>query len=176
METQRLYLRQQTRGLLEEILKQSVEDQMIFFGTEHEDQLNFELTKLKKRLVNTSTYTLDGVKWDILDLKTGRVMGSCGFHNWEKEHERAEIGYLLHEKFRKQGFMSEAIRKIIEYGFNTMQLNRIEAFISPNNLPSIQLIKGLHFTYEGTLKQHYKFKDHIHDSQVYALLKSEYMQ
>jgi len=176
METQRLYLRQQTRGLLEEVLKQSVEDQMIFFGTEDEDQLKFEHTMLKKRLVNTSSLVLNSVKWDILDLKTGRVMGSCGFHNWEKEHERAEIGYRLHEQFRKQGYMSEAIRKILEYGFNTMQINRIEAFISPDNQPSIQLIKTLNFTYEGTLKQHYKFKGKIYDSEVYALLKSEYRQ
>lgn len=70
--------------------------------------------------------------------------------------------------------MSEALKCVINYGFKIMKLNRIEAFISPSNLPSIKIIENLGFTREGILKEHYKMKNEILDSVVYSLLKSKW--
>ena len=172
MKTERLYLREQTREILLEVLKQSREEQNVFFGAESDDILDYELKKLKAKIKDNIVQ--NWVKWDLVLLDTGIVIGSCGFHNWQPIHERAEVGYLLREEYRKQGYMSEALRAVIQYGFQKMDLNRIEAFISPDNKPSVQVVKGLNFRYEGTLRQHYKSHDKIHDSAVYALLKSEY--
>ncbi len=172
MKTKRLYLRKQTPELLSEVLKKPMIDQMVFFGTKTEEQLNFEVTKVKAKLKENMNQ--NWVKWDVLKKDSDVVMGSCGFHNWESAHERAEIGYLLHEPYRGFGFMSEALRSVIKYGFGDMALNRIEAFISPENIPSLYVVKSLGFMHEGTLRQHYKVNDKIHDSAVYSLLKLEY--
>lgn len=172
MQTKRLYLRHQSPELLSEVLNKTISDQMVFFGTETKAELSFELEKVKAKI--KKGLIKNWVKWDLISIVSGDVIGSCGFHNWQPEHEKAEIGYLLHERFRKQGFMTEALNEIIIYGFEEMNLNRIEAFISPLNTPSLHVVKSLCFTYEGTLRQHYKQNDIIHDSEVYSLLKSEY--
>jgi [ribosomal protein S5]-alanine N-acetyltransferase len=70
--------------------------------------------------------------------------------------------------------MLEAITSIVDYGFHKMELNRIEAFISPDNLPSKKLIAKAGFTQEGVLREHYKWENKIYDSVVFSLLKSEY--
>ena len=104
--------------------------------------------------------------WDLIHLETKQVVGDCGFHSWYTNHFRAEIGYGLREGFKKQGFMSEAMSRILEYGFKEMNLNRVEAFISPENLNSRSLVEKFGFVLEGHLRQHYhnKAEGKIHDS------------
>jgi ribosomal-protein-alanine N-acetyltransferase len=173
METDRLYLREQVTELLKKVLKQSIPEQMIFFGLEDGKQLKQELAKIENKL---SRQSADWRKWDLIEKATGTVIGNCGFHNWLPDHERAELGYYLHENYRNHGFMFEALNSIIKIGFDEMNLNRIEAFISPTNLPSVKLITKLGFTQEGRLREHYKHENRIHDSVVYSLLKSEYIE
>ncbi len=139
-------------------------------GLESVEQLNAELIRSNKRLGNLE---MKFVKWELIEKASQKVIGSCGFHNWYEEHERAEIGYFLNVNFQGRGFMSEALKSVIEHGFKIMKLNRMEAFISPSNLPSIKIIESLGFTREGILKEHYKWNNEILDSVVYSLLKSQ---
>ena len=70
--------------------------------------------------------------------------------------------------------MSEAIVSIVNYGFHNMNLERIEAFVSPNNMPSIKLLKRIKFKEEGLLKHHYFDNNKMDDSIIFALLRFEY--
>lgn len=171
METARLYLREQTKELLGHILQQPVPEQLNFFGFQSAEQLDRELAKIEERNAQPEKGV---VKWDLVDRESGKVVGNCGFHNWLAGHEKAELGYFLHEAFRKKGYMLEALESVIGYGFNTMRLNRIEAFVSPENLPSVRIMEKLGFTKEGLLREHYKFEGRIYDSIVFSLLRSEY--
>lgn len=171
METTRLYFRERTQELLEQIFAQPVEEQLAFFGYEDTQLLEFDQARMNKRINNAEA---GWKEWDLIEKESKAVVGGCNFHNWYTEHERAEIGYFANHKFRGKGYMHEAVQHTIIYGFNEMQLNRIEAFITPENLPSQKLIKRLGFTQEGLLKQHYKFNGKIHDSMVFALLKEEF--
>lgn len=171
METDRLYFRVETTDLLKDVLKQRTEEQLNFFGLQDTDQLKKELTKIERKLSNRA---VDWRKWNLIEKATGIVIGNCGFHNWLTDHERAELGYFLHDDYRNKGFMIEALDCVIQNGFYNMNLNRIEAFISPDNLNSIKLITKLGFIREGLLREHYMHEDQIHDSLVYSLLKSEY--
>src|SRR5690606_40551856 len=56
-------------------------------------------------------------------------------HTWFPDHCRAEIGYsLMQETDRRKGYMSEAIKEVLNYGFTVMNLNRVEALIAPDNI------------------------------------------
>ena len=171
METNRLYLRVETTDLLKDVLKQRTQEQLKFFGLQDTEQLKKELAKIERNLSNKA---VGWRKWSLIEKSTGIVLGNCGFHNWHTDHERAELGYFLHDEYRKKGFMIEALYPVIQNGFYNMNLNRIEAFISPVNLPSIKLITKLGFIKEGLLREHYKTENQIHDSLVFSLLKSEY--
>lgn len=107
---------------------------------------------------------------------TNSIIGRCGLHNWNKEHHRAEIGYnISDENFKRKGLMKEAVSSIIDYGFNELNLHRIEALVGSNNIPSLKIIESHHFTKKGLLRQHYFVANKFEDSVVYSILYNEYI-
>ncbi len=171
METSRLILRQRTKEVLEGLLALPTAEQLAYLNLSDSNVLDRELQRIRKLLNHEKGRW---ILWDLVEKNTEAVMGNCGFHQWYPDHERAEIGYQLYDNYQKKGYMTEALEKIIAYGFSTMKLNRIEAFISPDNDASIKLIRKLNFTREGILREHYRFGDQIYDSVVYSLLRSEF--
>jgi ribosomal-protein-alanine N-acetyltransferase len=116
------------------------------------------------------------VWFHLIETATNEIIGSCGFHTWYKDHSRAEIGYNIIEDANKQkGLMSEAVAFVLDYGFNTMQLNRVEAFVGPNNIPSLKIMSKFGFEKEGYCREHYCFDGVIDDSVLFALFKKNYL-
>ncbi|MEO5781925.1 MAG: GNAT family N-acetyltransferase [Ginsengibacter sp.] len=113
----------------------------------------------------------DRIQWGITLPTDNKIIGTIGFHKIEKEHYRAEIGYMLHPNHWNTGMMSEAIAKVMEHGFNKMQLHSIEAIINPSNYASRNLLKKFGFIKEGYYKENYFFEGAFFDSEVYSLLK-----
>ncbi|HEX2981023.1 MAG TPA: GNAT family N-acetyltransferase, partial [Anaerolineaceae bacterium] len=54
-------------------------------------------------------------RWVLARKADQRVIGTCGFHRWEKDYHRAEIGYDLSPEFWGQGYMREALRAVIPH-------------------------------------------------------------
>lgn len=147
---------------------------MAFLGLQSPEELYKDRDKYQKGMTGFNRSFLNFL---MIDRESGKVAGCCGYHTWYTEHQRAEIGYAMYgDEFRKQGLMSEALREIIAYGFDKMQLNRIEAFVGPYNVPSLKLMEKMNFVREGQLRQHYCKKGVIEDSIVFSLLKEEYQE
>ena len=76
------------------------------------------------------------------------------------------LGYRIDEHKRNQGYMTEAVRAVIDYGFNTLILHRVEANIMPHNIASLRVVEKLGFINEGLARRYLKinglWKDHIH--------------
>jgi len=173
LETERLLLREVNPEILYNLFNFYTDEEiMAFMGLESETQLEMERLKYEG---GYTTFRTSMKLFLIADKGTGKVIGRTGFHTWHLPHDRAEMGYAIHdERYMGKGYMKEANRAAIEFGFDQMRLNRIEAFTSPDNDASIALLHSLGFKEEGTLRQHY-FKDNrIHDSVCYGLLKREY--
>ena len=84
--------------------------------------------------------------------------------------------YVLNDDENKRnGFISEAMSPILKYGFEVMKLNRIEAFVGPDNIASQKIMKKFGFIYEGNLRKHYCKEGEYQDSNAYALLKDEFV-
>ncbi|QWU15326.1 ribosomal-protein-alanine N-acetyltransferase [Paenibacillus sophorae] len=115
-----------------------------------------------------------GIRWGITLRSESRVIGTCGFHGWMKNHYKAEIGYELTPEYWRQGYMTEVIQKIIEFGFNNLGLNRIEAFVEPENVGSRKVLEKIGLSEEGTLKEHFYWRNRFVDTVIYAILKKDY--
>ncbi|MCR8656232.1 GNAT family N-acetyltransferase [Paenibacillus endoradicis] len=115
-----------------------------------------------------------GIRWGITLKSENRLIGTCGFHNWMKEHYKAEIGYELNPKYWCNGIMTEAINEILEYGFEELELNRIEAFIDPENISSRKLLEKTGLKEEGLLKEVFYEKSQFVDAIIFAILKKNY--
>lgn len=98
-------------------------------------------------------------------------IGTCGFHKWDKQHFRAEIGYDLSPDFWGQGYMREALEVVLAHGFGHMGLHRIEALVYVENLRSIRLLQKLGFKQEGVLQDCYHLDGKFYDHALFALLR-----
>ncbi len=83
------------------------------------------------------------------------------------------LGYKLHKDYLRQGYMTEALKKSIDYIFHTLKLHRIEASIMPKNEASLELIKKLGFTSEGYSPKYLKINGVWEDHIRYALINDE---
>ncbi|MFT4697474.1 MAG: ribosomal-protein-alanine N-acetyltransferase [Flavobacteriaceae bacterium] len=86
--------------------------------------------------------------WAITLKGSPKLIGSICLWNIDWTKKYAETGYDLHPDFQKQGIMNESMKLVLDFGFNLLQLNTIEAFTHKDNLGSIQLLKRNNFTHE----------------------------
>jgi len=104
------------------------------------------------------------------------VIGLFGIHHWNKYHRRAEMGYDLNRAYWGQGIASEALRAIIQFGFEQLNLNRIYAGTIADNHESVCLLERLGFEREGT-RRGFSWEDDgtFHDGAMYGLLRDEFI-
>lgn len=146
---------------------------MQFFGHTTHEGLALEKSKFAQGL---TMYRISFRVFLIIEKASSRVLGRIGYHWWHVPHSRAEIGYaLLLEADKGKGYMTEAIKAVVAYGFDVMGLNRIEAFIGSGNVPSLAMVKRLGFVQEGVIREHYCKGNTIEDSICFSLLKREYL-
>jgi len=78
----------------------------------------------------------------------------------------AFLGYKLHKDFLNKGYMSTAINMVVQYGFETLQLHRIEANVMPSNKASLRVVEKCGFANEGLSKYYLNingvWEDHVH--------------
>lgn len=85
------------------------------------------------------------IYWVISMKENGKFAGTISLWNIEPEKEKAEIGYALLSEFHGKGIMNEALNSVIDYGFNMIQLQLIEAYVHKDNTPSKNLLNRLGF-------------------------------
>ena len=114
------------------------------------------------------------IRWCIVDNECDKVLGLINLHDFDNWNSKVEIGCMLNKKYWEQGIMSETAQKVINYAFEVIELNRIEALIDPKNIASIKLIAKLGFEKEG-LKRNAEYcsrTDEYEDRQIFGLVKS----
>ena len=87
--------------------------------------------------------------WAITRKGHGDVIGGVSLTVRDLMDERAELGYSLGSAFWRQGYGGEAVRAVLDYGFDRVGLHRIEAFCDSENEASAGLLRHLGFRQEG---------------------------
>jgi ribosomal-protein-alanine N-acetyltransferase len=113
----------------------------------------------------------EAIIWGIA-LKENRkkLIGSICLWHFQKEHYRAEIGYVLHPDLWRKGYMKEAIGVVTNFGFKELQLHSIEAMINPANIASASVLKSAGFVQEAYFRENYFFNGVFLDTAVYSIL------
>ena len=116
----------------------------------------------------------DAVTWAITLKSNSKLIGTICYWNIQKEHFRAEVGYVLHPDYWGKGIMQEALLKVINYGFKVMNLHSIEANVNPGNAASIKLLEKNKFVREAYFKENYFYNGKFLDTVIYSLLNTEH--
>lgn len=114
-------------------------------------------------------------QWGVVSTSKDSLIGTCTLAHLDLQNRRAEIGFILRRDHWGQGFMSEAVSKLLQFAFSELALHRIEADVDPRNAPSIRLLERLGFQREGYLRERWLVGDEINDTVMYGVLGREWL-
>jgi ribosomal-protein-alanine N-acetyltransferase len=118
----------------------------------------------------------DAGEWGIILKETGKFIGAMGFPWVDKKNSRAEIGYVLGRRYWGKGLMPEAVRRVLQFAFNDMKLNRIECIHALPNEKSGRVMLKAGMTFEGIAREKMFAKGKYWDMKQYAILRSDWMK
>lgn len=109
------------------------------------------------------------IYWAIARKSDNKMIGAAGFNNWDHYNNRTEISYDLAREYWHQGICSKALKKIVDFAFTKMQLNRIQASTLKENIGSIKVLEKTGFTYDGTLQEYRYHMGKYYNIELYAI-------
>ena len=118
--------------------------------------------------------TGDFYDWSVVDKESGRMIGTCGFTSFNCPADSAEIGYVLNPAFQGRGLATEAVRRVLAFGFDELSLHRIEAHFIEGNDASRRLMERVGMTFEGFSRESMKVKGKYRTIGTCAVLHGEY--
>lgn len=115
-----------------------------------------------------------GFRLGIVRSADDTLIGHTSLFAYLPQCRRAELGYLLDDGAWHQGYAGEAVGALLRWGFEVLDLNRVQADIDPRNTASARLLQRLGFRLEGTLRDHWIVEGEVSDTGLYALLRREW--
>ena len=103
-----------------------------------------------------------------------QLVGMNGFHPIDTINRNGSIGYWIGENYQSQGITTATTKAVINYGFTTMDLHRLEIRCAVDNVASERIAQKLGFKFEGVKRQVEWLYDQFIDNKVYSLLKKEF--
>jgi [ribosomal protein S5]-alanine N-acetyltransferase len=91
-----------------------------------------------------------------------------------RRKDNFELGYILGRQHWRQGYLSEAAKAVLDYGFGELRVRRIMADTDPDNDASIALLEKLGFRKEGYLREEWQTHIGVRDSLIFGLLRREW--
>ena len=133
---------------------------------------SIDATRAKLEEISGLQEKNEAISWGItFKDNPAKMIGNIGYWRIQKEHYRAEVGYILHPDHWQKGIMKEALNAVIEYAFTKTDLHSIEANINPDNIASGTLLESCGFIKEAYHKENYYYNGVFYDSVIYSRLK-----
>ncbi len=115
--------------------------------------------------------------WAITFKSTGKVIGSIGLHQDSMRTAKnvKSIGYVLAEEYWGQGIMTEAVKRVMQYAFEELQVDLLSVGHYPFNKGSQRVIEKCGFKYEGRIRMASQIYDgSIYDLMSYSMTRDEW--
>ena len=171
IETERLVLRELREGDAQAVFQIFGDDAV----TRYYDLATFTSVEQARLLIsrmNARNASRDALRWGIALKENDAVIGTGGFNQFVRGWFRASIGYDLARAHWNKGYMTEALRAMVRYGFEHAELHRIEALVVPGNDASARVLTKAGFRHEGLLRDYAYWKNQFWDLNMYALVHS----
>ena len=118
--------------------------------------------------------TAEFMDWAVTVTETGKMIGTCGFTRIDTEHCTGEVGYVLNPAFWGMGFAAEAVSAVLRFGFERLDLHRIEAKFMRGNERSLRVMEKCGMKFEGYRREAMRIKGRFSDIGYAAVLRSEF--
>ena len=112
--------------------------------------------------------------WGIEYKGSGKFIGTCGFTTINLNNNQAEVGYVLSKGYWGQGIIPEALRVIMEFGFNYLGFDKIEARFLDGNEKSFKVMKKMGMTFERILYNSLHIKGEYKTVHTYSISREKF--
>lgn len=174
LETERLHLAVLDEVDADQVLKYYMENRHFlnpFEPRRVESFYTLEGKRLELRLEKEALNRGEAIRFYLMFKGENEIIGTIALTNIIKgAFKSCYLGYKLSEKHVSKGYTKEALKVVIDYGFNTLGLHRIEANVMPTNRPSIAVVKGLVFSEEGLSRKYLKINGKWEDHLRFAMI------
>lgn len=116
----------------------------------------------------------DYYRWAIIEKNSGECIGQIAFFLVDSKNHFAEIEYCIGSNFQCRGYATEATKAIIRYGFEKINLHKIQICTKTINKPSKRVIEKCGFTYEGTLRDYFYMNGDYVGRLYFSMLREEF--
>ncbi len=116
----------------------------------------------------------DYYRWAIIEKDSGKCIGQIAFFLIDSKNHFAEIEYCIGSEFQCRGYATEATKEIIRYGFEEINLHKIQICTTTTNKSSKRVIEKCGFTYEGTLRDYFYANGEYVGRLYFSILRNEF--
>ena len=173
LETERLLLRRITENDVNEVMELRGNPETMKFVPRplvtNSEQALAHITMIEDKIVNNI-----GINWGITVKGNPKLIGIIGHYKIQPENYRSEIGYMILPQYNGQGFVTEAVKALLIYGFDDLQMHSIEAVIDPENYASERVLQKSGFVKEAHFIENEYYDGKFYDSVIYSLLKRNF--
>ena len=127
-------------------------------------------------MINEKIENNTGINWGITLKGNSKLLGVIGHYRIQPENYRSEIGYMLLPEYQGQGIVSEAIKMVLDYGFNVLNFHSVEAVVDPENHASAKVLEKNGFVKEAHFLENVCWEGKFLDSVVFSLLKEKFQK
>ena len=171
IETERLLLRRFMENDAQEIYEGYVnQDDFLYYTNKKKRTLKEEIDSLKG--IDDKYNDLDYYNWLITIKDTNKIIGAIHL-NVNNYNESVEFNYAIDDRYKGNGYMTEALKEVKNYCLNKIKVNRIFGGCEIGNIASKKVMEKCSFIYEGTLKKYLKLCDGYHDMLLYSIVADD---
>lgn len=112
--------------------------------------------------------------WAVIEKESGKMIGTCGFTSFNCSSDVGEVGYVLNPNYWGKGLATEALARVVRFGFEVLDLHRIEARFMRGNHRSRRVMERVGMVYEGMLREGMAVKGVYRDIGICSILRAEW--
>ncbi len=114
--------------------------------------------------------------WAVIYEPDCKMVGTCGFTSFNCASDSAEVGYVLNPEYWGKGIATEALRRVLRFGFDELHLHRIEARFIEGNDRSRRVMEKVGMQFEGIRREAMLIKGSYLNIGVCAILQSDWKE
>jgi len=170
LQSERLILRKFKESDAKEIYEGYV-NQEGFLYYAHKEKRTLEEEILSLNGIEEKYKRNDYYNWLITLKDNNKIIGAINLQV-EDFNESLEFNYAIDDRYKGNGYMTEALKIVKEYCLNELKVNRLFGGCEINNIGSKKVMEKCSFVYEGTLRNYLKLRDGYHDMYLYSIIKN----
>lgn len=116
----------------------------------------------------------DYYRWAVIEKVSGECIGQIAYFLVDTKNHFAEIEYCIGSAYQGRGYATEAAKAVIAYGFDRINLHKVQICTKAINKCSKRVIEKCGLTYEGTLRDYFYMNGEYVSRLYFSILRSEY--